>query len=223
MRLSQWTFAFVPFCVLLTAALLIPELLTPGGTPNLQWLDDLVGLDDPTAHPVPTGTPLLPLYRAILTIWLSTVLLIPAISLFVLQDETESGRRLGQWALLFWTFSYLSYLVHFYYTAFVIFGGIEGTFQNMRPWVAGTNFLLTGWWTLDVLIAWTTDPDRTWVRVERWAAHIFIFLVYVVTDLFLRPTFVRYLGMALVVCVVFSLLIRFARTSVSPVTTSRST
>jgi hypothetical protein len=211
MTLSQWTLTFVPFCVLLTVALLIPELLTPGGTPNLGWLDDIVGLDDPTAHPVPSGTPLLPLYRAILTIWLSTLLLIPAISLFVLQDETESGTRRGQWALLFWTFSYFAYLVHFYYAAFVIFGGVEGTFKNMRPWVAGTNFLLTGWWTLDMLIAWVANPHRKGVRIERSAAHVFIFLVYVITDLFLRPTFVRYLGIALVVCVLFSLLIRLGR------------
>src|SRR5262249_36516539 len=93
----------------------------------------------------------------------------------------------------------------------VIFHGIDGTFQNMRWWVAGTNFVLTGWWTVDVLIAWTASPDQKWVRWERGLALAFIVLVFVVTDLFLRPTIVRYLGAALAVSVLACLLIRLSR------------
>jgi hypothetical protein len=210
--LAQWTFTFVPFTVLLVIALLLPEVLSPGGTPNLHWLDHAVGLDDPAARPVPPGTPLLALLRAIFAIWLSTLLMIPAACLYILRGESEARRH---YAVLWWTFSYLAYLVHFYYTAFVIFGGVQGTFQNMRPWVASTNFFLTGWWTLDVLIAWLANPDRAWVRWERGLALTFIVFVFVVTELFLRPTLIRYLGAALVALVILCVLIRLSRTGLS--------
>jgi hypothetical protein len=101
-------------------------------------------------------------------------------------------------------------MVHFWYTAFVIFRGIGGTFHNMSHLIAATNFFLTGWWTVDVLLAWFASPEKRWVRVERAAAHAFIFLVFVITELFLRPTFVRYLGIALVACVAVSVLVRLS-------------
>ncbi len=206
--LAQWTFTFVPFSALLAAALLVPEVLTPGGTPKLHWLDHALGLDNPAGRPVPPGTPLLALLRAILCIWLSTALLIPAACLYILRDKSDTRKR---YALLWWTFSYLAYMVHFYYTAFVIFGGVAGTFANMRWWVAATNFLLTGWWTLDVLIAWYAEPEQQSIRWERRLALAFIVLVYVVTDLFLRPTIVRYLGAALAASVLLCLLVRLSR------------
>jgi hypothetical protein len=81
----------------------------------------------------------------------------------------------------------------------------------MRRPIAATNFLLTGWWTLDVLVAWLAPPEKTWVRVERAAAHAFVFLVFVVTELFLRPTAVRYVAIALVAGVAVCLLVRLSR------------
>src|SRR5947209_13624119 len=192
--LAQWTLTFVPFGLLLAAALLLPEVLVPGGTPAFHWLEDALGLDEPGLRPVPRGTPLLTLNRAILTIWLSTALLTPALCLYVLRDGSAAR---ASFARLLWTFSYLAYLVHFYYTTFVIFGGVAGTFANMRHPIAATNFFLTAWWTVDVLVAWLAPADRRWVRLERAAAQAFIFLVYAVTTLFLRPTFVRYLGLVL--------------------------
>jgi hypothetical protein len=209
-RLSELVFTLVPFSLLLAAALLLPEVVVPeGGTPAaLNFLDNILGVDDPDLHPVPTGTPGLALSRAILSIWLASLLLIPAMCLYVLPPVSAAQRR---YALLFWTFSYLAYLVHFWYAAFVIFGGVAGTFQHMRQPIAATNFFLTGWWTLDVLVAWLAPPDRTWVRVERAAAHTFIFLVFVVTELFLRPTAVRYVAIVLVASVAVCLLIRLSR------------
>src|SRR5262249_1610993 len=59
MTLAEWPVTFVPFSGLLAAALLLPEVLTPGGTPNLHWLDHALELDNPAARPVPPDTPLL--------------------------------------------------------------------------------------------------------------------------------------------------------------------
>jgi hypothetical protein len=209
-RLSELTFTFVPFSLLLAAALLLPEVVAPeGGTPAaLRFLDDILGVNDPDLHPVPIGTPGLALYRAILSIWLASLLLIPAMCLYVLPGGSAVQRR---YALLFWTFSYLAYMVHFWFAAFVIFGGVAGTFEHMRQPIAATNFFLTGWWTLDVLVGWLAAPEKIWVRVERAAAHAFVFLVFVVTELFLRPTAVRYVAIALLVSVAVGLLIRLSR------------
>lgn len=206
--LREWTLAFVPFGLLLSLALLLPELLTPGGIPNFHFLDEPLGLDDPAARDVPPGTLCITLYRAILCIWLSVLLLIPAVSLYVARGNSAA---LQHYALLFWTCSWLAYLAHFWFTAFVIFGGVAGTFEHMRPAIAGTNFALTAWWTFDVIIAWCVSQQHLWVRVERAGAHVFVFGVYVVTTLFLRPTFVRYLGIALVACTLLALLVRYGR------------
>jgi hypothetical protein len=209
-RLSELVFTLVPFSLLLAAALLLPEVVVPeGGTPAaLNFLDDILGVNDPGAHPVPIGAPDLALSRAILSIWLASLLLIPAICLYVLPGGSAAQRR---YARLFWTFSYLAYMVHFWFAAFVIFGGVAGTFEHMRRPIAATNFFLTGWWTLDVLVAWLAPPERTWVRVERAAAHAFVFLVFVVTELFLRPTAVRYVAIALLTSVAICLAIRLSR------------
>ena len=135
--------------------------------------------------------------------------MIPAACLYILRGNSDARRRL---ALIFWTFSYVAYLIHFYYTAIVIFGGVAGTFANMRWMIATTNFLLTGWWTLDVLIAWSKAIRiRSGSAVSAYLAQAFIILVFVVTELFLRPTIVKYLGAALAAAVIVSLIVRLSR------------
>jgi hypothetical protein len=145
------------------------------------------------------------LHRIINTIWLATILLIPALCLFALPKAADSRR---QYALLLYTCAYAAYMAHFYYAVFVHFGGIRGTFEGMRPPIATTNFVLTGWWTLDLLIAWLVPPSAKWVRVERFAAMTFLYLVFVVTELFLRPTAIKYLGFTMAVVVPLCLLAR---------------
>lgn len=156
---------------------------------------------------VPAGSPDPTMGRIVNTIWLATILLIPGLCLFAL-PETAAARRLG---LLFYTAAYAAYLTHFYYAAFVHFGGIAGTFAGMRKPIATTNFVLTGWWTLDVLIAWMAPLRARLVRAERFLAMTFLYLVFVVTELFLRPTAIKYLGLALAVSVPLCLLARLRR------------
>jgi hypothetical protein len=201
----EWTMTFVPFGLLLTAALMLPEIVVPGGTPGFGWLDDILSVNDPASRSVPAGTAMLSLDRAILTIWVSTLLMIPALCLSVLPRRSASQTRFSQ---LFWTFSYVAFMFHFYYTAFIIFGGFSGTFANMRPAIADTNFVVTAIWTLDVALAWLGNYQIRYVRVLRVAIRTFIFLVFVVTELFLRPTVIQYLGIALVVGVSICLLVR---------------
>lgn len=149
---------------------------------------------DPAAH------------RITNTIWLTTILLIPALCLFAL-PETAARRR---YALLFYTAAYAAFMAHFYYAVFVHFGGIAGTFAGMRKPVATTNFVLTAWWTVDLLVAWLAPLGSRSVRAERFLAMTFLYLVFVVTELYLRPTEIRYLGLAMAVLVPACLLARLS-------------
>ena len=153
---------------------------------------------EPARGPDPT------LHRIINTIWLATILLIPALCLYAMPDTP--GRR--RFALLFYTAAYAAYLAHFYYAVFIHFGGIHGTFLGMRKPIATTNFVLTGWWTVDLLIAWLAPLGMKLVRVERFLAMTFLYLVFVVTELFLRPTGIKYLGLAMAVLVPLCLFAR---------------
>jgi hypothetical protein len=150
-------------------------------------------------------TPNPTMHRITNTIWLATILLIPALCLYAIPQANDARRR---YALLAYTCAYGAYMAHFYYTVFVHFGGIQGTFEGMRKPIATTNFILTAWWTVDLFFAWFASPRATLVRAERFAAMTFLYLVFVVTELFLRPTAIKYLGFTMAILVPLCLLAR---------------
>jgi hypothetical protein len=144
-------------------------------------------------------------YRTIYTIWSTFILLAPAFCLYLFSSLNNAIR--GYWRL-FWTFSYLAYLFHFYWAVFVIFGGIAETFTGQGPLIASVNFVLTLWWGIDVVLSWTITNEPTWLRIERALVHVFVLLVFVITALLLRPKpITKFLGMLTLVSVGFSLLI----------------
>lgn len=180
-RMTRFTRTYVPFALLLSFALLAAELS--------QNLD---------------------LHRTIYAIWATTVLLIPALCFFVFAEDSETARAYWLWL---WTFSYLLFMVHFYWAVFIIFGSIHTTFaprpEGQGRLIAGTNFFLTGWWTLDVVLAWTSWSRERWVRWERLGAHLFVFAIFGITLLRLRPNPVtKTLGLTMIVSVVVSLVLR---------------
>ncbi len=137
---------------------------------------------------MPETTQNLDRYRTIYTIWATILLLIPPLCIY-----------------LSWTFSYLAFLFHFYWAVFVIFKGIHGTFAGQGTFIAATNFLLTLWWGTDVLLSWLVSSFSTWLRWERTGAHVFVFSIFSITTLVLRPTpITRALGLALTIAVVMS-------------------
>jgi hypothetical protein len=123
-------------------------------------------------------------YRAIFTIWVTLLLLTPALCFHVF---FRSGAPNSYWRA-FWTFSYLAFLVHLYWTVGATFDwDIEKTFHSHsydpgvdpRSFVdhPGTDYFLTVWWGLDVLLAWVAT-DRKWVRVQRGALNLVIFAMF---------------------------------------------
>ena len=173
---NQFANTYVPFGILVTLALLLPEQ---------------------TQNP--------DLYRTFLTIWVTTILLIPAICLFIFLGVS---RVVGIYWLLLWSFSLLSFLIHFYYGTFVQLKGFADTFAQQGVLIATTNFLLTFWWTVDVILAWTLATLYHWVWVQRAALHIFIFAIFLVTNLFLRGDNIRILGIIFTVVIVLCVVIR---------------
>jgi hypothetical protein len=175
--LGQFTAAFVPFGLLLCAALLQPET-----------------------------TEALDLNRTKATILAASVLLIPALALYPFEAMSE---RVSNLAHLFWTFAYVTFLVHADWAVFVIFDGVADTFRQMGMLIAGVNFLLVIWWGIEVLLLWTVKSVSHGFAVFQMATRAFIFVVFAVTLIALRGGSVRALGIVLVVATVGSLLIRF--------------
>jgi len=175
--LGQVTATFVPFGLLLVAALMAAE----------------TALD-------------LPFQRMIYSIWATMVLLIPALCLYILPTRTPV--RTNYW-LLFWTFAYLLYLVHFYYAVMVHYhASIPEVFREQGVRIAGSNFLDTLWWGVDVVLAWTVTRDVKWIRIERMLLNIYLPLTFFVASVVIFKGFVNVLGYAMTAGVVLSLIIR---------------
>ena len=122
--------------------------------------------------------------RAIFTMWATILLLTPALCFHVF---SRSGAANAYWRA-FWTFSYLAYLAHLYWTVGGTFHwNVAETFHS-HSWDPGVDhkrivdhpgpdYFLTAWWGLDVLLAWVAS-DRKWVRVQRGALHLVVFVMF---------------------------------------------
>ncbi len=119
-----------------------------------------------------------------------------------------SSKKTHYW-LLFWTFSFASYLVHFYYSVFVFYGSIAAVYEGQGALIASSNFLVTLWWTLDLLLAWFSSSESKWVRIQRGGAHIYITLTFFMSSVVLVGGPVSSaLGMILAASVVICLILR---------------
>ena len=157
----------------------------------------------------------LPQYRMIYSIWVSLVLTIPALCLYILPRISQT--RYNLWTLL-WTFAYCAYLIHFYYAVFVHY---HGSFKEMIDHqgfkIAGPNLLATAWWGLDVVLAWSIDSSICWVRVERILIHLLVSVIFFVSSIIIFKGFVNVLGYTMAAAVAVCLAIRiFGKKIVTP-------
>jgi hypothetical protein len=122
----------------------------------------------------------------------------------------ESPRRRGWW-LLAWTFALLAYLVHFGYSFFgAHHGSLREVWQSQRALIASSNFLVTFWWTVDVILAWARREGR-WRTVVRSLLHVLVFITFAASSLILFGGVVRIFGAVMTVAVVISLGARLVR------------
>ncbi len=150
-------------------------------------------------------TPSLIYHRTIYSVWVTTALLIPALCLYILPGDSE--KKTNYW-LLFWNFSFLAYSVHFYYAVFVTYGGIIQAFKAQKLWIAVSNYVLTAWWSLDVVLAWFTTSEAKWIKLQRLAANIYIYISFVVATIVLKTGFIRGLGIVMTIAVLVCLGLR---------------
>ncbi len=149
------------------------------------------------------STPDLVFYRTVYTIWATTVLVTPALCAFTLPSKSPRLRAI--W-LLFWSAAFIVYLVH---AAYAVFGVYHGSFdeflagQGVLP--AVVNVVLTLWWALDVLLAWTR-MDTPWINKQRIGAHFFIGLTFFASTVIIKRGFINVLGLLMAASVVLCLL-----------------
>jgi hypothetical protein len=155
-------------------------------------------------------------HRVVLTIWVTLILLTPALCFHVLARH----RAPNSYWRAFWTFAYLAFLAHVCWTVFGTFHGNVAEIFHSRAGVATdpekivrhpwADFVLTAWWALDVLLAWLVSDDQPWVRAERGAVHLLAFVMFfgaaVLADRAGMAT--RGLGVLMALAVVGSLALR---------------
>lgn len=135
------------------------------------------------------------------TIWGTTVMLLAALSL---SPFGVMSRRAANVAVLYWSFGLLIFLVHVYLTVFLIFHGPLDEFERQGPLLATTNFLVTAWWTLDVVLIWLIGYRSRGLARAHAAAQVFIFLVFA-DGLLARGGRVHILGIVFTATVLASL------------------
>src|SRR5712692_9525583 len=143
-----------------------------------------VGAEVVTRIAGPDGGHTVTFYRVIFTIWVTTLLVTPALCSFVLLRPGETG---ACWRWL-WTMAYVAFLFHVYWTVWGTFhGDIAEIFKSSSKLGAnpervvdhpGMDFLLTFWWGLDVAFAWLVTRRVRWILLQRGAVHFFTFTMF---------------------------------------------
>jgi hypothetical protein len=176
--LAEFTTAFVPFAVLLGAALLAGEAsLDPGFA------------------------------RTVYTIWVAAVLVTPALCAFALPGD--SHRKRTTW-LLFWTLSFIAYVVHMGYAIFAAYHSSWREFvQGQGVFPAIVNVVFTALWATDVSLSWFYHREAHWLRVERIATHVFVGLTFIASTVFLKHGFVNVIGVMLTGSIIVCLAMRY--------------
>lgn len=190
--LTEFTWTFVPFAILLTAALMVPEM------PQIIEHHRAVYTIEALVY-----------YRAIYTIWLTIVFMIPALVLFFLPGDSD--RKFNYWRLC-WTFGFAAFMVHFYYTIGVIFhGSLREVYAAQGFIIATSNLLDAAWWGFDLILAWFVKSRAKWIRVQRTLVHLYVPATFFVSAVIIKHGIVRWLGIVMTVGLIVSLLIRLVR------------
>jgi|SRR5271156_784805 len=148
----------------------------------------------------------LPHERMVYSVWATMPPMIVALCLFILPSRSQARKNV--W-LLFWTFAFLLYMVHFYYAVMVHYhASISEVFHEQGAKIAGSNFLDTIWWGVDVILAWIVQRDLKWIRVERLLLNIYLPLTFFVASVVIFKGFVNVLGYTMTAAIVICLLVR---------------
>src|SRR5262245_43776850 len=159
-----------------------------------------------------TSTPDVWYYLTINTIFVSILLLIPAISAFILRRKAG-----GACWLMFWTAAWLFFALHLWFGVHDVLGSIGLVFRDTQtpPRVSNPvpDTVMSLWWTADVVIAWAiaiaAGATPRWVRVERWILINLIFGAALMASIvFSSNDYVRAGGILLLLAAIASAIYR---------------
>jgi hypothetical protein len=164
----------------LMIALVCLIVLLGGAFIAASYIQDIFRLTPPCNKPLPCNrTPFeeskrLDLHRTFFTAWAALILVTPALCTFWFRRTSETAAR--YW-LAFWTVSFVAFLVHFYWAAFVMFDGdwsrinsvVENGHRVSQP-IPDTIFTVL--WGIDVLLAWLIRSEKVWIRIPRIIIHL---------------------------------------------------
>jgi hypothetical protein len=175
--LGQFTLVFVIAGLLLVWALILPEL----GTDDLN-----------------TG-------RTRLLMWVVTLLLMPALGLYLFRSHSQAVANLSH---LFWTAALLVFLVHTYWGAFIFYDGLADTFRGQGVPLASANFTLLTVWVVDVVLLWFAPNLRHGAMLHR-LVRLLVFFLFSVDFLVGRTGSAHTLGIVFVIVVLIAGVVRF--------------
>lgn len=167
-------------------------------------------------------------FMTINAIGVSIVLLIPAISLFILRRDTWPSPI---W-LMFWSAAYVAFLLHLWFGVFGTFaeaadadpnhpGSLALIFHDTVKPPRVTNpypdTVTTIWWTIDVALAWLGLMRPRWVQIERSLLHLVILFSAAISSIVLSSNgYMRVFGVVLVLVALFSLAYRIVTFPLDP-------
>lgn len=123
-------------------------------------------------------------YKILYTARTTMILFTPAMCLYVLPQQSQ--KKQNYW-LLFWTFSFLSYTIHIYYSFFVFFhGSLAAFFADQGVAVATINLIITLWWAFDIAAVWALSSTAKWLRTQRAAIQIIIAVTFFTSTVILH-------------------------------------
>lgn len=122
-------------------------------------------------------------WQMVSAVWTATILVTAALALYV---STRSD-RIDEWWRLFWTFAYISLIVHLYWAIAVNANWDWNEIFNSPLGVGKPEHVvdhpqmdlaLAALWGIDVALAWLTTPENRLLRWYRSALHIFVFVAF---------------------------------------------
>ncbi len=147
-------------------------------------------------------------FRTHATAWSMALLATPAMFIFVSHFRRAP---LNEWWRMFWSFGWLMNLVHFYFGLFHLHDGQPLTvFERQGFVLAFSIFFFTGFWGLDVLLAWLR-PRRPYGFLNTGAFVVGFLTFFISTVIFNNDTTSFIIGLVMTGAVVAGIIDRYRR------------
>ena len=204
-RYRPFVNVFVPFAFLLTLANLVAEA---GQVPIPALLEHNTSLSSRLAGNLTFA-------RVVYSIWLTFVIALRGLVLFLLHDLGTTSPRVYRYWQLFWSFGFVAYALHAYLATADWFEWDWAQIVRRQTWpVVITNYVLLIAWGIEVLVATTVGQAASQGRFRylQWFTHLlFAIATFVAAICFfsvVKTLIALLLGVVITACVVIAIIVR---------------